>query len=1517
MIIRRSTLATASPTREPQSYATDIERQAFNKISQWKTDFVVKLEDVLNKGIDRKTDEKETQQKSIVVNVPMDLTNDELKNLKGDMLAELSRTSDNDELKKSLLPQRMISADDNLSPTKETREQVEPEIKRDDKELISSRLLQDTRDSLSNETYQNRPSSPANLDRIVISKDKITELLHWHDQERERLLLEMKNIQVASESLGTTSSSTQFVFDSTGLERVFSSLRVIIDSIFKETILRLRGTLESDMLKPMRSYKEEEKIDRIEQQRKEEEVSMTTGIDETDVEHAKLGKKDIDKEHLKIMKIAATSTQYTATILPSTKTEVLEKQSQVAKQKTQLSRIPVPVRKITEVPSTVPRQVKTSSAQVKARSTSAAHETISTKSSFPIYVHTTSFGEHICHRETCAGMADDSPPTCECDSASDEMDTTDLDQDEYTDETTCISGTDLGEYYEFSDYQVKRLRGRPEVFPGGSSTNDTADITPSSSTSIPQQQSTSATVTTSREPSSTDKEKWDKKNYDGFYSEEEENDEELHFEESDACSEIADLLGVYQVYNAVNDHDNELPRPHAPELMTYEEKDTKDKLKKQKVRLKGYKRMVRSFKSRNKRLKEERRHLRRQIQEWHDRCVKKEARVSELKQEIDSVSSTAENYRRSLEDKSDIIKMRDKQILKLLRSDVQEHESCDGQEKDNVGKLIKESSLKYELESKKTIIRDKEKVIQELVSQHGKTVQELMKKTYEVMRERDELKEDNARLKVLSSGTEESERKKNNLEAQVSSLEKAVKEADIKSKEKEKVYEDIVSSLVKKLHEHNEKHHEDSRLLIETQRCYEQLKTSSSSALAEQEKEIASLKASVEAFQSLVQGLTEERNDAIQIHDVTRSAQADHSFMKEALKEAVCAKEDEIKRHQQTQVKLQDANQRLSNVNSMVDRKTAGKENVIAKMKKQQQALQEENNKLKRQLKERKDSSSILIEFTELQTKLAQRDCEIKELRQEALTQQEETRKLLKQSTKQSSSSKTFNWDKDFDRSLENNDFKPAHGSDDGESLSLAQGCEEEEFQQQELDELRGKPSAATQPSTDSDDILRLRKDIAEIKSAFEDFLKTQSEYRNIAQDELKDKLEYKTKEMEKQESFYRQIVETKNNAYAEVVKEKNIITQILNESIKLSQKGQSKIDMEVLIKDAIENGVNQRIDELRKSIEMISKQPPESEVLHDVISDLLKMNLKAVERLKDCSEQAWANVKEDVEVLKDCTFNMTDVMEKHFYSSHENFSDIMNSSMEEVIKYVKNESNVVRESFLEGMQAHYEVLVDVIQKREGADIGRYENLQASIDGYNRRNVREFHQARRDVLLAAEAVSNTAEEFHQKMFLLEFSSKDIVDKEEYLRNGKMIKKGIRNEYKEMRKTADKTLQNMDHEYPDQANIFETNPMLKERQLKGSQATRNTAVYSRDDTSLNTTAELANQEDTRFRESLISNMKRVSSTGELSRTVQEEELRRNYQTLYRTPPSRDSEGFSQRERLQQRARSRGTGTDGNN
>lgn len=1416
--MRRVTLATASPAREVQSYATEIERQAFNKISQWKTDFAVKLEDVLSKGIERKTEEK--PQKPVVVNVPMDLTDNEIRGLKGDLLSELRRKSDADKRGKS-------AASEHTSPA------VYRSRSPDAKELVAQEA------SALSGTAQGE-NQPVNLDKIAIPKDKITELLQWHDRERERLLLELK--KVSRESVETPSSA-QVVMDSAGLESVFCSLQIIMDSIFKETILRLRGTLDSDVLEDKRD------VERTEQQHKDGEFSST---------------REREQERQQKVKKAGKRSRDSVASQP----DEVEKENTFAKQKTQESRIPAPIKgkHAEKTTRTRTKRVKISSrTQDKPRSIQDAHKReTGAKSPSPVHVHTTSFAEHVCHQETCAGMAEDSSPSCECDTGSDETETTES-EDDYN-ETTGISGTDLGEYYGSSDFLFDNLSGRPDVLPGKSSTNET-DVTPTSSTSIPQLKSSSSPFT-SRESSVSDK--TDKNSLSSEDLGEEEHDDELDFEESDACSEIADLLGVYQVYNAAKDHDHKLlSRPHAPELMTYEEKDMKDKMDRQIIRLNGYKRIVRSFKTKNKRLKEEQLHLRRQIHELHDRCTKKEARITELKREIEPAM---EGYRKALEDKTNIIEVKDKQILKSVERDA-DHEQAG-----------KEHSLElYDGESKKylkTIIRDKEKVIQELVNQHEKTFQELTNKIYKVMSERDELKEENSKLKTISR-TDEFERKKKKLEAQVVRLERALKDAHLKYEEKDSVNQRIISSLQKKLYETKRKHDEDSRLLLEAQRSFDELNTSSSSTMEEQENEILTLKASVDTLQNLLRRVTEERSETSQKKH--RPTQADHDFMKAALKEAVDAREDETRRHQQTQAKLKEANQRMKEINSLF--KGTAPENMIEKMKMQLESLENENSKLKSHLQREQKSGSILIPV-ELQSKLARRELEMKQLREECLKQQEEKNKLVKELTALS---------RERARVGQGKTVEFTHEDSSGGRLTVAQRCarqwkEETQLEQQELDELRGKTSASTTP-TDYKDVLRLRKDINDIKSAFEDFLRSQSRSRNIEQEEIKQKLELKAqKDMEKQECFYKQIIETKEKAYAEMLKEKDIRIQILNESKNLGQSEMVTEAVGTTIKGVIERGVSKKMDDLRKSIEMISKLPPRSEIIHEVISDLLKLNQKALNRLEDCTERAWTNVKEDVDELKDFTFKMTDAIEKHFYSTHEH---LLNNSIEEVIKYVKNESSGVRKSFLDGMQAHYEGLVEEMQKQGTAGITRYDQLQATIDGNNRSNMREFHQARRDVLLAAEAVSNGAEELYQikKTLTQEFLPKDA---------GQMLK--MEDEVTEAAKTmanpyeASKTMEQLVEDYSSKTSTS------KDVQHKGMSVTGKT-MYSREGSSLSTTAELANLEGTILRDSLSS--------------LSGEDPRHNYQhgtPLFHTQPSRDSDGLSLRERLQQRKKAR-TSTDG--
>ncbi|KAK3733254.1 hypothetical protein QZH41_011097, partial [Actinostola sp. cb2023] len=1519
--MRRTTLATASPLREVHDYATQIERDAFLKISKWKTHFASKLEDVLGKV--SHPDGKDEQARPVVVDVPMRLSNEELGNLKGNMMTELRRKSDTGEVKDSLnhiKPNAAKSSSAKLrSDPKDLEGEVVDEIKRlsvsdlnDDQETGPLKLLQRLYTQSVTEGCEN-PSIC--FDNIDMSREKVAELLQWHDKEREHLLQEMKIIHTTEGSPSTSSSkSSTVVVDSASLEKVFLSLQVMMDSIFKETISRLKGTIEGQISS--------------EEKHGKRKTSTEGARDKSTVKNAK-----------------KTSFQRHAIPRPS--------------------RIPVPTGQITK--TTKPRESKSNEnkATVDNQLSSTSHV-----SYLPSHVHTTSIVDHICHQDTCAGFEEEtdsssytseSIPYCECDSGSEEISTTNSEKLVTTEETITSSGS----------YDEKEQRH------GSTTSTEETDSGPASSSCTYQAKSQEADTTDSKE-----KERGD------FDSSEEENGEEFGDEESDACSEIADLLGVYQVYNLKNDRENE--RPQAPEPMTYQEKDALDKVKKQKTQLKDCKRKFRELKAKNKRVKEARRQMELQQEDWREEFVQKDHRISELKREVERKSIVMEKFKRALEEKSNIIKQKDRQIMKLLQSGdidgprvksrdtrlqdlakrlkralnenvrLQLAQSKKGnnkeesslssdntlvlefqaklsiaserafelerelqESKEKISKLIAENEIinsrkatardmeDESNESLKAIIHEKDKIMKDIEIRQGKVVQELTEKLCEVMAERDSLTHVNSRLTPLL----QLEKSNQTLKEQIAQLQKALEDGEARYTEKAEAAELSVSSLNNKLHQY------------ETQQL-----TATSSVAGEKENEMTLLKASLDAYQILTQRLIEQRNTGVQdemqamqyekkLGTITHLAHEDHEHLESVLKKAMSAKDAEAARHQVTLIKLQKANQRLQDINTMVAMATTNK--TVADMKKKQEALEDENSTLKTHLKAEQDkdrNSSILIEITELQAKLSQRDLQIQELRREL---EEAVKRLQKQTRKGKVPAVEFQQLPSERNSKFSNYSLTNKKYDSLAQRYTRQWKEEAELHQQELDELRGVSSELPGPLSNHDEeISNLGKDLKSMKHALDGFMTSHSEHKTDMQDELTKKLEVKVKEMERQDSLYKQMIETREKLYTEVLKEKNHIIKILTETNNKHEDLVVHVDaIETSIKNTIEENMTQRMDELKIQIDNIPKHTKtvQETLPYGVVADALKMNESAVKRLEDCTEETWNKIKQELGDLKEFTFEMADAIEKDLYSSQEQLIDFVKCNSDDVIRCVRDESHVVKKSVLERLQAQQECLTNAMQNQYES---RIEDFSNSLDMFGRRNSNDLQQARRDVLLAAEAVTNTADELHHiKASLLDkLPVNEALNKDEVTRRRQMIE--TQEEVHELRKTASeaqesaKTLQKMEQEYSEKAKNFETSLMMRELQLldlatPARRTSSERATVSIVD-SLGRRARLVSQEGDRLRDDMsnIARLQQSSSSGELQRSNRmADDHRRSYHSLYQTPPSRDYDGLTLRERLQKRARAR--------
>ena len=93
---RRATIASDSPLTDIPKYASEIEQQAFSRIKQWKNSFALKLNNVLGERFQEmvaKKEEESWRKKPKVLNVPMNLSDQEIGKLRNKILLELKQKS--------------------------------------------------------------------------------------------------------------------------------------------------------------------------------------------------------------------------------------------------------------------------------------------------------------------------------------------------------------------------------------------------------------------------------------------------------------------------------------------------------------------------------------------------------------------------------------------------------------------------------------------------------------------------------------------------------------------------------------------------------------------------------------------------------------------------------------------------------------------------------------------------------------------------------------------------------------------------------------------------------------------------------------------------------------------------------------------------------------------------------------------------------------------------------------------------------------------------------------------------------------------------------------------------------------------------------------------------------------------------------------------------------------------------------------------------------------------------------
>lgn len=222
---RRVTLASVSPLTDCPKYASEIEQQAFRRIKKWKDSFALKLNNVLGERFQemaaKREEELNRKKRPKVLNVPMNLSEKEMGQLRNKMLLELKRKSIGSGSSEALVnndaplpPSHPIPrikfprrASGNLNPA-DLRSQMMKELSGrvsscvpDDEEAFhcykpSSLVPGLSRTSLETKR-QNVVYIPGGIGYKILDPDSIHDLLSWHEAERKRLKAELEGLPQA------------------------------------------------------------------------------------------------------------------------------------------------------------------------------------------------------------------------------------------------------------------------------------------------------------------------------------------------------------------------------------------------------------------------------------------------------------------------------------------------------------------------------------------------------------------------------------------------------------------------------------------------------------------------------------------------------------------------------------------------------------------------------------------------------------------------------------------------------------------------------------------------------------------------------------------------------------------------------------------------------------------------------------------------------------------------------------------------------------------------------------------------------------------------------------------------------------------------------------------------------------------------------------------------------------------------------------------------------------------------
>ena len=217
---RRATLASVSPLTDSPKYASEIEQQAFRKIKKWKDSFALKLNNVLGERfqemVAKRDEELVRKKKPKVLNVPMNLSEKEMGQLKNNLLLELKRKSvrsnDNEDVVPSppTLPIPRVKfprrASSDQTPA-DLRAQMMKELSRrvsvagDDEDALHCYKPSSLVPGLSKPLLQTKRQGvvyiPSGIRSTTLDPDSIRDLLSWHEAERERLKAELEGLPKA------------------------------------------------------------------------------------------------------------------------------------------------------------------------------------------------------------------------------------------------------------------------------------------------------------------------------------------------------------------------------------------------------------------------------------------------------------------------------------------------------------------------------------------------------------------------------------------------------------------------------------------------------------------------------------------------------------------------------------------------------------------------------------------------------------------------------------------------------------------------------------------------------------------------------------------------------------------------------------------------------------------------------------------------------------------------------------------------------------------------------------------------------------------------------------------------------------------------------------------------------------------------------------------------------------------------------------------------------------------------